>query len=148
MNIELVKVRRKKNRLLITEAIELFAFTLLHPRTVEVLDIIVEMKDLGHADGYCGWEDSNINPRSFTIELDKKLAGSELIKTIAHEMVHLKQFAKGELKERFKPTYCHIWHGDIVDRPLPPPSLLRQHNLETSGPAHQSVHRKYTTPFG
>ena len=115
MNIELVKVRRKKNRLLITEAIELFAFTLLHPRTVEVLDIIVEMKDLGHADGYCGWEDSNINPRSFTIELDKKLAGSELIKTIAHEMVHLKQFAKGELKERFKPTYCHIWHGDIVD---------------------------------
>ena len=115
MNIELVKVRRKKNRLLMTEAIELFAFTLLHPRTVEVLDIIVEMKDLGHADGYCGWEDSNINPRSFTIELDKKLAGSELIKTIAHEMVHLKQFAKGELKERFKPTYCHIWHGDIVD---------------------------------
>tara|TARA_R110000772_G_scaffold133429_2_gene241898 strand:+ start:5000 stop:5443 length:444 start_codon:yes stop_codon:yes gene_type:complete len=115
MNIELVKVRRKKNRLLITEAIELFAFTLLHPRTVEVLDIIVEMKDLGHADGYCGWEDSNINPRSFTIELDKKLAGSELIKTIAHEMVHLKQFAKGELKERFKPTYRHIWHGDIVD---------------------------------
>ncbi len=115
MNIEFVKVRRKKNRLLMTEAIELFAFTLLHPRTVEVLDIIVEMKDLGHADGYCGWEDSNINPRSFTIELDKKLAGSELIKTIAHEMVHLKQFAKGELKERFKPTYCHIWHGDIVD---------------------------------
>ena len=115
MNIEFVKVRRKKNRLLMIEAIELFAFTLLHPRTVEVLDIIVEMKDLGHADGYCGWEDSNINPRSFTIELDKKLAGSELIKTIAHEMVHLKQFAKGELKERFKPTYCHIWHGDIVD---------------------------------
>jgi hypothetical protein len=115
MIIEFQKVKTRKKRQLITDAVELFTTTLLHPRTVDILEISIVECDLGHADGYCSWEDTNVNPREFTIELDKKLIGTELIKTIAHEMVHLKQYVKGELKERYKPYHRHIWKGDVVD---------------------------------
>lgn len=115
MFFELTGIRKRCDRELISDAFHFFATTLLHRRTVEILELSVVVKDLGHAHGFCSWEDNNINPREFTIELNKNLSGIELIKTIAHEMVHLKQFVKGELKERYRPSHRHIWYGDIID---------------------------------
>ena len=66
------------------------------------------------ADGFCQYEDSNIRPRSFVLEISKDLEGEELIKTIAHELVHVKQYVKGELKERYKPNYYHMWHKELI----------------------------------
>ena len=74
MIIEFQKVKTRKKRQLITDAVELFTTTLLHPRTIDILEISIVECDLGHADGYCSWQDTNINPREFTIELDKKLS--------------------------------------------------------------------------
>lgn len=115
MFFELTGVKKKRDREFISDAFYFFATTLLHHRTFDVLELSVVVKNLGHADGFCSWEDNNINPREFTIELNKDLCGIELVKTIAHEMVHLKQYVKGELKERFKPSHRHIWHDNVID---------------------------------
>lgn len=49
--------------------------------------------------GECSWEDDNIRPKEFEIKVDSSLKLRPLLTTIAHEMVHVKQFAKGEMKD-------------------------------------------------
>ena len=71
MFFELTGIRKKRDREFISDAFHFFATTLLHHRTVNVLELSVDVKDLGHAHGFCSWDDNNINPREFTIELNK-----------------------------------------------------------------------------
>lgn len=69
---------------------------------------IIKSKDFA----YCGWNDNNHRSREFTIcispILDKKL----MLKTLAHEMVHVKQYAKGELKD-YLISNKSKWKGEI-----------------------------------
>lgn len=62
--------------------------------------------------GSCVWEDNNIRPREFTIELHKDLEREDFITTACHESVHLKQFAKGELRELYKGGHRIMWYND------------------------------------
>lgn len=62
--------------------------------------------------GYCDWIDDNHCSREFTITLDRTLNKKETLLALAHEMVHLKQYAKGELKDIFRPVRMVKWHGD------------------------------------
>lgn len=45
------------------------------------------------------YEDSNIPPKDFLIEIDSNLRLRSMLETIAHEMVHVKQWATGEMRE-------------------------------------------------
>lgn len=63
----------------------------------------------GGADGYCEWIDSNVAPREFKITVERSLGKENIIKTIIHEMVHVKQYAKGELAERYKDGHKQLW---------------------------------------
>lgn len=45
------------------------------------------------------YEDSDLPPREFIIDLYSKLKMRSLLETLAHEMVHVKQWATGEMKE-------------------------------------------------
>jgi len=59
-----------------------------------------ELKQKENAYGYCHITDDNLNrPREFMIELDTSIKYSfdQIITWLAHEMVHLKQFVRGEL---------------------------------------------------
>ena len=49
--------------------------------------------------GYC-FPESTYRPREFEIEIDKNLSLEQLIKTLFHELVHVKQYARGELVEQ------------------------------------------------
>lgn len=62
--------------------------------------------------GYCDWIDDNHCSREFAITLDRSLNKKETLLALAHEMVHLKQYAKGELKDIFRPVRMVKWHGD------------------------------------
>ncbi len=66
--------------------------------------------------GFCGWDDDNHRPRAFTIEIDRDLIDDELQLglTIAHEMIHLKQYARGELKQMLK-NNRYKWKGEMVE---------------------------------
>ena len=108
-----VKGFNRKQKRIVTDAALFFIDKLIHPRTINVLELTIVRKKLW-ADGFCQYEDSNIRPRSFILEISDLLNGEELIKTVAHELVHVKQYVKGELKERYKPNYYHMWHKELV----------------------------------
>ena len=61
---------------------------------VEVSNLFVNEK----AYGFCSCQ----NKTEFLIELDQTLNVQELIETICHEMIHVKQYATGELVEKGK----------------------------------------------
>ena len=61
------------------------------------LYIYVALKKLRGVDGYCSMEDDT--RRMFTIEIHKNLKLRQLIMTLIHEMVHVKQFARNEMDD-------------------------------------------------
>lgn len=61
--------------------------------------------------GSCVWEDNNIRPREFTIELHRELLQQDFITTACHESVHLKQFARGELRELYRGGHRVMWYS-------------------------------------
>lgn len=61
--------------------------------------------------GFAEYEDCNIRPREFLVRLNKKLSEEDLMETLAHEMVHVKQIARGERQERYRGGYKVIWKG-------------------------------------
>ena len=71
------------------------------------LDITVNLTTPKGAMGYCCETDDN---RTFEIEADKSQSLRNLLETVAHEMVHAKQFARGELYESSR-TNKHRWQG-------------------------------------
>lgn len=46
--------------------------------------------------GNCIWEDQHIRPNDFVIEIDADQNIGMILNTLAHELVHVKQWAKGE----------------------------------------------------
>ena len=62
---------------------------------MKTLEIEVQIKKLtGDAVGWCMMEDTN---REFTIEVANNLTLKDLVTTICHEMVHVKQYVRKEL---------------------------------------------------
>lgn len=63
---------------------------------MRTLEIHVALKDLkGQAYGYCTEGDNN---REFDLEIDKNLSLFDFVATLCHEMVHVKQYARRELR--------------------------------------------------
>lgn len=84
----------------------------LMPR-IKDLNIHVKLVKLkGDAYGYCSTEEEQWHdrPRSFEIELHKTLRLRRLLETLAHEMVHAKQYARGELYVGAR-NAKHRWQG-------------------------------------
>jgi RNAse (barnase) inhibitor barstar len=86
----------------IKEAIEFFARQLMHGKMVNSLTIDVEKVRRLDVMGECTNEDGNRNPRWFTINLRDAKDDDDVVKTIAHEMVHIKQYAKNELSKELR----------------------------------------------
>lgn len=83
-------------------AIEYFATQLLTPQLKS--NIIINLKFIKSLP-VCGFTEvdghnSRGAPREFTLELKRGMSEKETIKTLAHEMVHVKQYAYGEIDER------------------------------------------------
>jgi hypothetical protein len=49
--------------------------------------------------GNCSWEDDSYRPKEFLIEIDPNNRLRRVLESICHEMVHVKQFAKGEMRD-------------------------------------------------
>jgi len=78
-----------------------YCIDMLMPR-MRSLDIKVVLKTLkDDAYGYCLSETT----REFELEIDKNLTLRKLLTTVAHEMVHVRQYARRQL------TGDYTWHG-------------------------------------
>ena len=79
------------------------------------LNIVVKLTTLKDAYGYClsNEDETTDRPRTFEIEVDRKLRLRRLLETVAHEMVHVKQYARGELYQGVR-IAKNRWQGKWV----------------------------------
>lgn len=97
MNVNVIGFSKKKASEL-RAACEFFAHQLMDPRMVRNLNIDIERTPKNDVQGECVDEDGVRNPRWFTINLRDGSGDENIIQTLAHEMVHVKQHAKNELQ--------------------------------------------------
>ncbi len=115
MWLEIKGTRSRRIRKLVEDAAFFFESELIHPRTASILEITFLFKKLNGAHGFCVYEGDHVRPREFTIEINKGQSDEDIIRTIAHELVHVKQYVKGELKEKHRPDYHMCWLEERID---------------------------------
>lgn len=98
-----------KKRKLILEATS-FAYNYLIPR-IRKCDIDVYCKSLSEDEWGYAWE---YDDREFKIEINRALEGDDLLATIFHEMVHVKQHVRGEWCDD---GYTYKTHDEYVNLP-------------------------------
>jgi len=101
-----VKGGSKSQKLHTKKMVEFCAKTMM-PR-MKNLDITVNLCKPDGALGYCLELDNN---REFEIEIDRGQSLRKLLETVAHEMVHVKQYARRELNANID----GCWMGKTVD---------------------------------
>jgi hypothetical protein len=102
----------KRLKKLLATATQYYCDKLLSKRIARNIHIeVVLQKDLDEQ-GYCEIQDYNTTgkARSFLIELDKQANLKTLLTTLAHECVHMKQYATGELNEGLS-----MWRGRKIN---------------------------------
>jgi hypothetical protein len=103
MQLAVTCLPQKISRKYIREAADFFAHKLMSSRLVDALTVHItfDTRDLESGeDGYVVFDgdDPQRPPRSFMIVIRPSLPKKTIMQSLAHEMVHVKQYAKGELK--------------------------------------------------
>lgn len=62
--------------------------------------------------GYCDVSGKTLNPREFLIEMDTYMNHKDYISTLLHELYHVLQFVKGELKLKASKRY---FRGECIE---------------------------------
>lgn len=113
MNVITIRGGRKKQRVLVREVMD-FCLRKLLPRT-STLDINIRLNHhIEDAEGYCLCE----SPNTFELEIDPRIETDELIRTICHEMVHVRQYFKRELRDLYgnkKAWKTRVYNEDRTD---------------------------------
>lgn len=84
----------------------------LHKNIFVEIEVVENLFIDENAIGFTAIEGETIRPREFKIVLDSKLSNRDFIRTVMHEMVHVRQWAKGELKERVRPLAATYWMNE------------------------------------
>lgn len=111
MKFKISGVRKKSLKEEIREALSFFAKELdVH----DYDDVTVSVKALRNMDalGYCSimYYDDKDRISNILMEVKLKQSKGELISTLAHEMVHVKQYLAGEINENLD-----VWKGNPVN---------------------------------
>ena len=105
-----IKGSNKDYRKLIESAAQYYAEKLVGKRLLKTIKININLKrgmvKKDGAEGTCiwdDWEDLRKTPREFTIELDCGVTIRNILINLAHEMVHMKQWVRGDMYEYSNP---------------------------------------------
>ena len=87
----------KKDRKELAQRVIAWYLDTVMPRmkTLDITDNLTNCYKKG-AYGYCMMGENN---REFEIEIDKNLRLYDFVSTLCHELTHLKQYARGEMKQ-------------------------------------------------
>jgi hypothetical protein len=90
----------ERKRQLVAEAAYFFKDKLMpRMKTLEIdIHLCPHYEKKTTSSGDCIWEDTNRYSREFTINLDSS-NDDWMVRTLAHEMVHVKQWARGEMQD-------------------------------------------------
>lgn len=112
-----IYISGKRNNVLskkeIKKALNFFAQSMMSKRLCNNLTIFLENRNEYCFDGSSMWLDTNHRPREFEIVLKATMTKEQQLITLAHEMVHVKQYARGELKSLVARRES-IWHGNYI----------------------------------
>lgn len=115
-----IKTTGKPSKLdlkLCKDALKFYGRLLLRESTYNKILIKLEFdKELSRANEYafCFYEeDLESEYKTFIITIDPQLGKRNMLKALAHEMVHVKQYAKGELKDYVR-TNKIKWCGKVI----------------------------------
>ena len=114
MQLKTIGKPQKIDKKLCKQAAKWYGMKLLGPRLYNKVTVVLEFtdEDMGsNIYGFCDWNDTNYRGRDFTISIHPKLSKKETLLAIAHEMTHVKQYAKGELSDSMKVMYRCKWQG-------------------------------------
>ena len=109
----------KISKKLVREAIYFSAGHLMSRRMVDTLQLHInfldktKMDDLANTDGT--FDDDYPTPRMFDMDILNNMGRSKTLLTLGHEMVHVKQFATGEMHEYSRPMGKVRYRGKIYD---------------------------------
>jgi len=93
----------------IVEIVDFFSTTVMGKRLSRNIHTEVKFDDIGDCDGFCCPLDDNYRPREFEVLIHRSLGEEQIIKSLAHEVVHIKQYARGEFREC--QTGVFMWKG-------------------------------------
>ncbi len=101
------------------EAIKFYA-KILMPRLVDKITIFLSFKHMknDYEIANCSWSDDNRRPREFEIEVNNSMSVRKTLMAIAHEMVHVKQYARGELVDHVRSSKVSF-KGKVYNHPSP-----------------------------
>lgn len=89
------------------------------PSKNERLNIVVKFKKGLFKEtsqyGNCIWEDQHLRPEEFEIEIEPNQTIQLLLNTLAHELVHVKQWAKGEFYQLQREKHVYKFCGKRFD---------------------------------
>lgn len=95
------------------ESVNFYANELLGSRLAKNIKIKLVFEKLPTIiNAFCQWDDNNHNCRSFIIILNKKMNKKTTLIALAHEMIHVKQYARGELKDYLRNNNVK-WRGKV-----------------------------------
>ena len=124
-----IRGSNKSTRTLVNYAAWWYAEKLMGKRLMSALEINIKLDRTlykkSNMKGSAIWEDEGRRPREFTIKLDSTMSIRDILITLAHEMVHVKQWAKDEMYDyyntpkmvRFKGEKMHYDEVDYWDYP-------------------------------
>lgn len=116
----IIRSKRKPKKVkvdLVKEASQWYADKLLSKRLRDKIILHLKFTDNLNKDtgcvAFCSWLDTNHRPKKFEFEIDSNLSEHDMLRAVAHEMVHLKQYATGQIKD-FARSDEIKWEGKIM----------------------------------
>ena len=111
MNDIVISGGTRAQKTIVDEAAHYYLKSLIPSYNIMVL--IKLRKDLFKKEGLkadCVWEDDREKPREFSITVDASMQTQGVLRALAHECVHIKQFVTGEMRDT---NNCYItkWKG-------------------------------------
>jgi len=111
MNIDIKGKAEHMCKAEIKFATAFFANYVMGERLAKNLDFEIRFEDQGKmAEGHCHPLDGERRPRSFEIGINPRLQRYKMLQCLAHEMVHVKQYARGELTSELLDAK---WQGKV-----------------------------------
>lgn len=98
----------KKSQREVAHKVVAFMIKKLMPR-LKTLEITIELKTIPQRDKAWGLVEIQDNNREFIIELEKKLCLYDFVTSLIHEMIHVKQYVRNELKDEGLTVF---WKGE------------------------------------
>ena len=112
MKLKIVNCPDKNFRPYVKKAVEFYGQYLISKRLLDNINLKVKFNQNLSVYAFASIEDYNASgkAREFLIEIHPWIGSREILKTLAHEMVHIKQFAYNETNETLS-----RWKGTPID---------------------------------